>query len=195
MSKRPTDNLLVEMFQDHDAWNKWLAVNHEKSSGLWLRFAKKASALKSVSHAEALSTALCYGWIDGQTDIYNEESWLQKFTPRRARSIWSKVNCTAAEDLIANKQMKSAGLKEVERAQQDGRWQAAYDSAKESKVPPDLQAALDQNKKANDFFATLNSKNRYAVLFRIQTVKRTETRAKRIQQFVAMLERHEKIYP
>jgi len=187
--------LPIELFEDQDAWAAWLESNHADSPGLWLRHAKKASNLASVSYAEALDVALCYGWIDGQKKSYDESSWLQKWTPRGAKSIWSKINREKALKLIEQARIQPAGLAEVERAKQDGRWEAAYDSHSTATVPDDLQAALDSNAEAGAFFATLNSTNRYAILFRIQTAKKAETRAKRIREFIGMLERHEKMHP
>jgi uncharacterized protein YdeI (YjbR/CyaY-like superfamily) len=187
--------LPIELFENKDTWADWLERHHAKSSGLWLRHAKKSSGLMSVSYAEALDVALCYGWIDGQKKSYDESSWLQKWTPRGTKSIWSKINREKALRLIEHGQMKPAGLTEVERAKHDGRWDAAYDSHSTATVPGDLQAALESNAEASAFFATLNSTNRYAILFRIQTAKKPETRAKRIQEFIAMLERHEKLHP
>ena len=187
--------LPIELFEDQDAWAAWLESNHADSPGLWLRHAKKASHLASVSYAEALDVALCYGWIDGQKKSYDESSWLQKWTPRGAKSIWSKINREKALKLIEQARIQPAGLAEVERAKQDGRWEAAYDSHSTATVPDDLQAALDSNAEAGAFFATLNSTNRYAILFRIQTAKKAETRAKRIREFIGMLERHEKMHP
>ncbi len=178
-------------FESDAAWAAWLAENHGASSGVWLRLAKKSSSALSVSYAEAIDVALCYGWIDGQKKSDSEQHWLQRFTPRKGRSIWSKINRQKALSLIARGEMKPAGLKEVERAKSDGRWEGAYDSAGSATVPSDLQAALDVNAKAKAFFATLNGQNRYAVLFRIQTARKAETRAKRIQMFVQMLESHE----
>lgn len=177
------------------AWAAWLAKNHRASEGIWLRLAKKAADTPSVTYAEAIDVALCYGWIDGQKQADNEHFWLQRFTPRSARSIWSKINRDKATKLMADGQMKAAGLKEIERAKNDGRWDAAYDSARTAEVPIDFQAALDRNAKAKAFFATLSSSNRYAVLFRIQTAKKSETRKSRIQKFVQMLENHEKLHP
>jgi len=185
----------VLLFTSQKDWAKWLDKNHANSSGIWMRLAKKASELKSVNYAEALDVALCYGWIDGQKKSYDEESWLQKFTPRGAKSIWSKINREKAEALIATGKMKPAGLQAIEKAKLDGRWDAAYDSQSKATVPEDFQVELDKNKKAKDFFATLKSVNRYAILFRIQTAKKAETRAKRIQQFIQMLERNETIHP
>ena len=187
--------LPIELFEDQDAWAAWLESNHADSPGLWLRHAKKASNLASVSYAEALDVALCYGWIDGQKKSYDESSWLQKWTPRGAKSIWSKINREKALKLIEQARIQPAGLAEVERAKQDGRWEAAYDSHSTATVPSDLQAALDGNAEASAFFATLNSTNRYAILFRIQTAKKAETRAKRIQEFIGMLARQEKMHP
>ncbi len=187
--------LPVELFQDRKAWAAWLDKNHATASGLWLRIAKKGAEYKSVSYDQALQVALCYGWIDGQKKTYDESSWLQKFTPRGPKSIWSKINREKAESLIARGEMKPAGLRAVENAKQDGRWAAAYESQNRATVPADFQAELDRNAKAKEFFATLNSVNRYAILFRIQTAKKPETRAKRIRQFIEMLEKHEKLHP
>jgi uncharacterized protein YdeI (YjbR/CyaY-like superfamily) len=189
------NDLPILPFEDQTAWATWLDSNHDVSSGVWLKLAKKASGIQSVTYDQALEAALCYGWIDGQKKSYDESSWLQKFTPRSRKSIWSKINRQKAQALIETGQMKPAGLQEVERAKQDGRWDAAYDSQSRAAVPDDFQAALDANPKANAFFATLNSQNRYAILFRIQTAKKAETRAKRIQEFIQMLEKHEKLYP
>jgi uncharacterized protein YdeI (YjbR/CyaY-like superfamily) len=187
--------LAIQSFVDRDEWEAWLEANHLSSSGLWIRFAKKASKHASVSHADALESALCYGWIDGQTDADDEEWWLQKFSPRSKRSIWSRINREKVEALSKRGLMKPSGLMEVARAKEDGRWDSAYDSMRSSVVPDDLQAALDKSPKAKAFFDTLNSKNRYSVLFRIQTAKKADTRAKRVAQFVGMLERHELVHP
>lgn len=162
---------------------------------MWLRLAKAASGTPSVSYSEAVEVALCYGWIDGQKKGESENTWLQKFTPRAKRSIWSKINREKALALIERGQMKPAGLKEIERAKEDGRWDAAYDSSSTATVPGDLQAALDKNARAAAFFATLDRGNRYAILFRIHTARKPETRAKRIQQFIEMLARNEKVHP
>jgi uncharacterized protein YdeI (YjbR/CyaY-like superfamily) len=182
-------------FESKKKWADWLAKQHDKSAGVWLQLAKKDSGIPSVTYEEALDVALCYGWIDGQKKAFDDRYWLQKFTPRGPKSIWSKINTEKAEKLIASGEMKPAGFKAVEAAKQDGRWEAAYSSQKNTSVPEDFQAALDSNKKAKVFFASLNSANRYAILFRIQTAKKAETRAKRIQQFIEMLERGEKLYP
>ena len=182
-------------FASKKKWADWLAKHYGKSTGVWLKLAKKDSRIPSVTYEEALDVALCYGWIDGQKKGFDDKYWLQKFTPRGPKSIWSKINTEKAERLITSGEMKPAGLKAIELARQDGRWDAAYASQKNISVPDDFQAALDKNKKAKAFFATLNSVNRYAILFRIQTAKKAETRARRIQQFVEMLERGEKLYP
>lgn len=185
----------ILVFRQKKAWAAWLDKNHCTFSGVWLRLAKKGSGLKSVSYDEALDVALCYGWIDGQGKSDGEEHWLQKFTPRGKRSIWSKRNREKALSLIESGQMTPAGLAEVERAKRDGRWDAAYDSPSRITVSDDLQSALDTNAPAKTFFETLDSRNRYAILFRIHTAKKVETRAKRIHKFVAMLARNEKLYP
>lgn len=178
-----------------EEWTDWLASHHANSSGVWLQLARKASSIASVTYEEALEVALCYGWIDGQKKGFDAESWLQKFTPRGARSIWSKVNTEKAQQLIENGRMKPAGLRAVEMAKQDGRWAAAYDPQSTAAVPDDLQSELDRNPEAKAFFATLDSRNRYAILFRIQSAKKPDTRAKRIDKFVAMLANKEKLYP
>jgi uncharacterized protein YdeI (YjbR/CyaY-like superfamily) len=188
-------DLPILPFASKKKWSDWLAKGHDKSTGVWLKIAKKDSQIPSVTYDEALDVALCYGWIDGQKKGYDDKYWLQKFTPRGPKSIWSKINTEKAERLIANAEMKPPGLKVIELAKQDGRWDAAYASQKNVTVPEDFQAELDKNKKALAFFATLNSVNRYAILFRIHNAKKPETRAKRIQQFVEMLERSEKIHP
>ena len=181
-------------FAQKSAWAKWLKDNHGTSTGVRLRLAKKASGLESVSYKEAVDVALCYGWIDGQSNSAGEKHWLLKFTPRGKRSIWSKRNREKVLALIAKGEMQPAGLAEIERAKRDGRWEAAYDSPRRITVPGDLQAALDGNERARSFFETLDGQNRYAILFRIHTAKKAETRAKRIEQFVQMLARNEKIY-
>ncbi len=187
-----TTDLPILPFATKKKFADWLAKQHDKSTGVWLKLAKKNTGITSVTYEEALDIALCYGWIDGQKGSFDEQYWLQKFTPRGPKSIWSKINTEKVERLIANGDMKPAGLKAIELAKQDGRWNAAYHSQKNSSVPEDFQSALDQNKKAKEFFATLKSAERYSFLFRIQTAKKAETRAKRIQQFVEMLARNEK---
>lgn len=181
-------------FENKKKWADWLAKQHDKSVGVWLKIAKKDAGISSVTYEEALDVALCYGWIDGQKRGFDDQYWLQKFTPRGPQSIWSKINTEKAERLIASGEMKPAGLKAIELARQDGRWEKAYEGQKTITVPADFQAALDKNKKAKALFATLNSINRYAILFRIHNAKRQETRARKIRQFVEMLERSEKIH-
>lgn len=188
-------DLPVILFPKPKAWSTWLAKHHAKSPGIWLRIAKKGAAVKSVNYAEALEEALCYGWIDGQKAKGDQDTWLQRFTPRGKRSIWSKINCEKVESLIKGRRMKAPGLAAVENAKADGRWAQAYDSHRTSTVPPDLQAALDRNPRAKAFFATVSAGNRYAVLWRVQTAKKAETRVRRIQQYVEMLGKHQKFHP
>lgn len=187
-------DLPIQPFTDKQSWFDWLAKQHNKSTGVWLKLAKKDSGIKSVTYEEALDVALCYGWIDGQKKGFDEEYWLQKFTPRGPRSIWSKINTEKAERLITSGEMKPAGLKAIEAARQDGRWEAAYASQKNISIPEDLQAALDRNKKAKAFFASLKSSERYSFLFRLHHAKKPETRARHIQRFVEMLEQGRKIH-
>ena len=181
-------------FPDARAFADWLAEHHATADGVWIRFAKKASGFPSITYTEALEEALCWGWIDGQSKRVDDVWYLQKFTPRRARSIWSKINCARVTALIDAGRMQPAGIAEVERAQKDGRWERAYDSPSRATVPEDLAAALAKNKRASAFFGDLDSRNRYAILHRVQTAKKPETRARRIAEFVAMLARHERIH-
>jgi len=190
-----TPDLPVLLFPQPKAWSAWLAKNHISSPGIWMRIAKKGAPSQSVTYAEAIDEALCYGWIDGQKRKGDQHTWLQRFTPRTKRSIWSKINCEKVAALIKSRRVKAAGLAEVTRAKADGRWEQAYDSFRTSTVPPDLQAALDRNPRAKAFFATVSAGNRYAVLWRVQTAKKAETRARRIQQFVGMLGKHQKLHP
>ena len=183
--------LLILPFETKKKFAEWLAKNHDESVGLWLKIAKKATGISTVTYAEALDVALCYGWIDGQKGSFDEQYFLQKFTPRRPKSIWSKINVEKVAGLIASGEMKPAGLKAVEAAKQDGRWAAAYSSQKNMEVSADFQSALNKNKKAKAFFETLTGSRRYSFLFRIETAKKAETREKRIRQFVEMLERGE----
>jgi uncharacterized protein YdeI (YjbR/CyaY-like superfamily) len=185
----------IILFPNQEAWEAWLDAHHAGSSGVWLRLAKKGSAIPSLSYREALEGALCYGWIDAQKKGESQHAWLQRFTPRRTKSIWSKVNREKAAALIKAGRMRLAGQQQVARAKQDGRWDAAYDSPANAAVPADFAAALDRNARAQAFFHTLDRANRYAILWRIQTVKKAETRARRILQFVEMLEKHEKVHP
>jgi len=187
--------LETRAFASAAEWEAWLREHHASAPGIWIRFAKKGSGVPSVTYLEALHAALCFGWIDGQARSVDDASYVQRFTPRRARSIWSKRNREFATALIEAGRMQPAGLREVERAQADGRWDAAYDAPSTATVPEDLQRALDASPEAAAFFATLNGQNRYAILHRVQTAKRPETRARRIERFVAMLEQGETLYP
>jgi uncharacterized protein YdeI (YjbR/CyaY-like superfamily) len=182
-------------FESQQKWEAWLARNHATVSGLWIKFAKKDSGIGSLSHSEALDSALCYGWIDGQTASYDAKFWLQRFTRRGPKSKWSKINCTKAARLFAEGKLKAPGLQEVESAKRDGRWSAAYDSQRTMTVPDDLHQQLEKNPRAREFFAGLDSKNRYAVLYRIHGAKRPETRARRIQTYVTMLNEGKAIHP
>ena len=185
----------IKLFKSAQDCTAWLEKNHRRSTGLWLRIAKKNSNLQSVSYKDALEAAICYGWIDGQKRPESDEAWLQKFLPRSAKSVWSKINREKALALVASGQMQAAGLEAIENAKRNGRWDAAYDSPRGASVPDDLQAALDANPRAKAFFEALDRANRYAVLWRIQTVKKAETRARKVDQFIGMLERNEKIHP
>jgi uncharacterized protein YdeI (YjbR/CyaY-like superfamily) len=186
-----TTELPILPFESKKKFADWLAKNHDKSAGLWLKIAKKATGISTVTYAEALDVALCYGWIDGQRNSFDETYFLQKYTPRRPKSIWSKINVEKVERLIASGEMKPSGLKAVEAAKQDGRWAAAYSSQKNIVVPVDFKSALEKNKKAKALFETLTGSRRYSFLFRIETAKKAETREKRIRQFVEMLEKGE----
>jgi len=177
------------------AWHQWLEREHQRSDGLWLLIAKAGAERATITYPQALEVALCFGWIDGQKKGIDEHHWMQRFTPRRARSLWSKINCSKAQALIEAGRMQPAGLAEVERARADGRWDAAYDGARQAAVPPDLQAAFDAAPQAAAFFTTLDGANRYAVLWRIATAKKPETRALRIEKLTAMLARGEVIHP
>ncbi|QBD81416.1 hypothetical protein EPA93_37765 [Ktedonosporobacter rubrisoli] len=189
------DNLPIILFATQAEWEAWLKEHHAEAKGIWLKFAKKASQIASINYAQALEEALCYGWIDGQKASFDEQHWLLKFTPRRPKSIWSQINREKALALIEAGKMQPAGLQQIERAKADGRWDAAYASQKNSDIPADLQSELAKNPQALAFFNTLNSQNRYAIIFRLQTAKKAETRAARLQKFVEMLSRQEKIHP
>jgi uncharacterized protein YdeI (YjbR/CyaY-like superfamily) len=181
-------------FASAEGWERWLEDNHD-ADGVWIKMAKKRSGIASVTHAEALEAALCFGWIDGQRRSLDETFFLQKFTPRRRRSTWSRINREKAEQLIAAGRMRPAGLAEVERARADGRWEAAYEPQSTARMPDDLRRELDTRPEAARFFASLDSRNRYAILYRLQDAKRPETRARRLAEFVTMLEEHRKLYP
>ena len=184
----------IKTFRTAGQFAAWLQKNHGKSSGVWARIAKKGSKLKSMTYAEALDTALCYGWIDALKRAEGESAWLQRFVPRRPKSLWSKINRGRALALIDRGEMKDPGLAEVERAKQDGRWDAAYDSPAAAGVPPELEAALNRNTRARKFFDKLDRINRYAVIWRVQTATAGETRARRVATLVAMLEKGEKLH-
>ncbi len=193
MSIKPDAPIIA--FASQDAWRGWLDEHQADQGGLWLKIAKAASGIATVSYAEAIDVALCYGWIDGQKRPFDGDYWLQRFTPRRPRSKWSQVNTCKVENLIEVGRMQPAGLLEIERAKGDGRWDAAYAAQSTATVPEDLQQALNENAAALAFFGTLNGANRYAILYRVQDVKRPETRAKRIADFVQMLSEGRKLYP
>jgi uncharacterized protein YdeI (YjbR/CyaY-like superfamily) len=181
-------------FASQEKWADWLAKNHDTSEGVWMKLAKKDSGIPSITIVEALDMALCYGWIDGQRGSFDDKYYLQKYTPRRSKSIWSKINVEKVARLIKSGQMKPAGLKAIEAAKADGRWAKAYDGQKNMSVPEDFQTALNKSIKAKSFFETLNSVNRYAILFRIHNVRKSETRMRKIKKFIEMLEKNEKIY-
>ena len=184
----------VRAFKDAKAWESWLAKNHGDAKGVWMRLAKKNSGAKSITYPEALEIALCYGWIDAQKRGESESAWLQRFMPRAKKSIWSKINTEKALALIASGRMTSAGLDEVVRAKQDGRWEAAYQPASTATVPADFEAELNKNPRARDFFKTISATNRYAILWRLQTAKKAEARTKRMRSFIEMLEKGETIH-
>ncbi|MGJ7905891.1 YdeI/OmpD-associated family protein [Actinopolyspora sp. H202] len=189
-----TENEPVLEFASGEEWRNWLADNHDDSSGVWLRIAKKNAARTSVSYARALDEALCFGWIDAMKRSYDDSSWLQRFTPRKSRSKWSRINREHAERLVEEGRMCEPGHREIERAQQDGRWQAAYEPQRTATVPDDLRRELDANPTAKAFFDSLDSQNRYAILHRVADAKRADTRARRISRFVAMLAERRKLH-
>ena len=189
----PPDELPVLLFTGPAELEAWLE-NHESADGVWLKIAKKGAPEPSVTYAEALEVALCFGWIDSQKRGLDETHFLQRFTPRRPRGRWSKINREKAEALIETKRMRPAGLAQVEAAKADGRWEAAYEGQGSAKVPPDLQVELDANPAAAKFFASLDGANRYAILYRLDEAKKPETRERRLRKFIGMLERGEKIH-
>ena len=194
MNRNPAEYPVL-FFSDQSAWREWLEANHASAQGVWLRMAKVASGVPSITYAEALDVALCHGWIDGQAKGIDAGSWMQKFTPRGKRSVWSRRNRENVERLIESGEMRPAGYAAIEAAKGDGRWDRAYDSPASATVPDDLQEALAANPGAKALFETLKGQNRFAILHRIQTAVKPETRARRIATFVAMLERGETIYP
>lgn len=181
-------------FADSAEWERWLAANHSGPTGVWLKIAKKGAQNSTISYAEAVDVALCYGWIDGQAGAYDDEFWLQRYTARGRRSKWSQINRDKVAALIEAGRMQTPGLAAVDAARADGRWDAAYAPPSKATVPPDLQSALDANPAAATVWADLDGANRYAVLYRVQDAKRPETRARRIETFVDMLSRGEKIH-
>jgi uncharacterized protein YdeI (YjbR/CyaY-like superfamily) len=186
--------LEIVAFSSPKMWERWLAKNHAAAPGVWLRFFKKDSGVATVTYAEALDGALCFGWIDGQVRKHDAQSWLQRFTPRRARSLWSKRNREHVARLTASGEMRAAGLKQVEAARADGRWDCAYDSPAKMTVPQDFLKALAKNKKALAFFKSLNKTNVYSIAWRVQTAKKPETRAKRMGTILDMLVRGKKFH-
>jgi uncharacterized protein YdeI (YjbR/CyaY-like superfamily) len=187
-------DLPVLLFATHSDWRAWLEENHAQPRGIWLKHAKKSSGKKSVSYLEAVEEALCFGWIDSQKQAYDEDYFLQKFTPRGPKSVWSKINVAKAEALIKSGKMRPAGLATINLAKQDGRWDAAYDSSSTNKIPEDFLSELDKNPKAKLFFETLNKANVYAFCWRIQTAKKPETRQARIEKFIEMLSQGQKLH-
>jgi len=190
----PAD-LPVRSFPDAEAWHEWLATGGATAAGVWLKTARKGAAEPTVSYREAVEVALCFGWIDGQKRPLDDHYWLQRFTPRKPGSRWSRINTQKAEALIAAGRMQPAGMREIEAARADGRWQRAYAGQRDAEVPADLRLALESNSAAAEFFATISRVNRYAILYRIQTAKRPETRARKIEQYVQMLAEHKTIHP
>ena len=195
MPTKKKPELPIIPFASSGAWDAWLEEHHATSDGLWLKIAKKGSGLETVTYDQAVEIALCYGWIDGQVRKFDEYYYLQRFTPRRPRSKWSKINRQKATELIERGEMRPAGLSEVERARADGRWDAAYDAPSTATVPEDLLRELERNQKAREFFSELDGRNRYAILYQIQDAKRPKTRARRIARYVAMLAEQRKPYP
>jgi uncharacterized protein YdeI (YjbR/CyaY-like superfamily) len=189
-----SDQLRIQAFASAQAWEAWLEREHASAPGVWLKIAKRGSGVASVEVAEAVAVALCFGWIDGQVAKHDAAFFLQRYTPRRKRSRWSRINRDRAVALIADGRMRAAGLAQVEAARADGRWEAAYAGPASATVPADLQAALDASPAAAAFFSTLRGANRYAILYRVHDARRPETRAGRIARFVAMLERGETLH-
>jgi uncharacterized protein YdeI (YjbR/CyaY-like superfamily) len=194
MSESMPDQLPIVLFADPAGLEAWLEEEHASAVGLWLKIAKKGSGVRSVSYDEALEVALCFGWIDSQKRGFDEKHFLQRFTPRRPRGRWSRINRGKAEALIEAGRMRPAGMAEVEAAEADGRWDAAYEGPRTAEIPADLQAELDARPAAREFFADLDSANRYAIVYRLGEAKKPETRERRLRKFVEMLERGEKIH-
>jgi uncharacterized protein YdeI (YjbR/CyaY-like superfamily) len=190
-----TDDLEIMEFGSAEEFERWLGGHHDSSPGIWLRLRKKAPGVVGLDYRQALDVALCHGWIDGRKGALDDTWWLQRFTPRKARSRWSRINRDRADALVEAGRMRPPGLAEIERARADGRWEAAYQGARTATVPEDLAEALAANPAAAAFFATLDGANRYAVLYRVQDAKRPETRARRIASYVAMLADGRKLHP
>jgi uncharacterized protein YdeI (YjbR/CyaY-like superfamily) len=191
----PIDSLPRKTFASAARWRAWLQKHHASATGVWLQFAKKSSGIPSVTYAEAIEAALCFGWIDGQVKPLDETHYFQRFTPRKRDSIWSQINRKKALDLIERGEMQPAGLAAIEQAKANGRWESAYAGPRTAEVPPDLADALKANAKAAAFFAQLDRQNRYAILFRLSTTKNAKTRAARVVKYVEMLERGETLHP
>ena len=191
----PKDSLPILSFKSPDLWEKWLAKNHASSKGVWLKIFKKDSGKPTVTYAQALDGALCYGWIDDQKDRYDEEAWLQRFSPRRPQSPWSKINTGHVKRLMKEGRMKPAGLTQVEAAKKDGRWEKAAPSPSAATYPADFLKEVAKNKKAKAFLETLDRTNRYAIIYRLHGAKKPETREKRLKQFVEMMAKGEKLHP
>jgi uncharacterized protein YdeI (YjbR/CyaY-like superfamily) len=187
------DGLPTVFFASPAEWEEWLEQNHESAGGVWIKMAKKASGIESVRHDEAVDVALCFGWIDGRREALDDTHFLQRFTPRRPRGRWSRINRDKVERMTAEGRMRPAGVAEVERARADGRWDTAYEGQRASKVPEDLQRELEARPRAKEFFDGLDSQSRYAFVYRLGDAKRPETRARRLEKFVAMLERGERL--
>jgi uncharacterized protein YdeI (YjbR/CyaY-like superfamily) len=181
-------------FKTAEKFETWLIKNHENSNGLWLKIFKKGSKKKTITYAEALDVALCYGWIDGQKQAHDEQAWLQKFCPRRVKSVWSKINIGHVERLINEGRMRPAGLKAVEKAKADGSWEKAYDSPSKMTIPEDFLKELSKNKKAEATFKDLNKNNLFSIGFRLRTAKKQETREKRMKEIIEMLAKGEKFH-
>ncbi|MGD8189617.1 YdeI/OmpD-associated family protein [Brevibacillus ginsengisoli] len=192
--KKNSSELPILFFIDQQSFENWLENNYDSSPGIRLQIAKKDSGVVSVSYEEALESSLCYGWIDSQKEKFDDKTWLQRFTPRGTKSIWSKVNREKAEFLISKGRMKPSGFKAIEAAKQSGQWDKAYESQSSASLPEDFAIELERNAKAKAFYDTLDRQNKYAILFRIHNAKKQETRTKRIEQYIAMLEKGEKIY-
>ena len=189
------NDTLIKSFSSSKKWKEWLAMNYATfNNGIWLRIFKKDSDEKAITYDEALDEALCFGWIDGQKKTYDEKSWLQKFTPRRSKSIWSKRNRARVVLLIEEKRMQAPGLKEIETAKKDGRWDKAYDSPSQMEIPSDFLAILEKDQQSYEFFKTLNKANIYAIAWRLQTAKTLETREKRMKVLLEMMKNRQKLH-